>query len=117
MNCPLCEQPKAHKHSQTSTGGQRFRCPNSKRTFADTFDTLYCRRQVTPEQAETILQAHAEGSSLRGIGRISRRAYGTVISLVRAASQKAEQVHNQEVQKVESEELVGDEMWSFVKKA
>ena len=117
MNCPFCEHPKAHKHGQTSKGSQRFHCPNCKRTFTDTFDTLFYRRQVTPEQAETILQAHAEGSSLRGLSRIGRRAYGTVVSLVRAASQKAQQVHNQEVQKVESEELVGDEMWSFVKKS
>ena len=94
-----------------------MRCPNCKRTFTDSFDTLYYRRQVTPEQAETILQAHAEGSSLRGISRISQRAYGTVVSLVKAASQKAQQIHNQEVQKVKSEELVADEMWSFVKKS
>ena len=115
MNCPFCECPKVHKHGQTSKGSQRFRCPNCRRTFTDTFDTLFYRRQVTPEQAETILQAHAEGSSLRGISRIGRRAYGTVVSLVRNASQKAQQVHNHEVQKVESEELVADEMWSFVK--
>ena len=117
MNCPFCDHPKVYKHGQTSKGSQRFRSPNCNRTFTDTFDTLSYRRQVTPEQAETILQAHAEGSSLRGISRIGRRAYGTVVRLVRDASQKAQQVHNHEVQKVESEELVADEMWSFVKKS
>ncbi len=117
MNCPFCESPKVHKHGQTSKGSQRFLCPQCKQTFTDTFDTVYYRRQVTPEQVETILQAHAEGSSLRGVSRIGQRAYGTVVSIVRAASQKAQQVHNQEVKKVESEELVADEMWSFVKKS
>ena len=116
MKCPFCEALKSHKHGQTSKGSQRFHCPKCKQTFTDTFDTIYYRRQVTPEQVETILQAHAEGSSLRGLSRIGKRAYGTVVSLVRAASQKAQQVHNQEVQKIESEELVRDEMWSFVKK-
>ena len=86
MNCPFRDHPKVHKHGQTSKGSQRLRCPNGKRTFTDSFDTLYYRRQVTPEQAETILQAHAEGSSLRGISRISQRAYGTVVNLVQAAS-------------------------------
>ena len=117
MNCPFCGSSKVHKHGQTSKGSQRFLCPQCKQTFTDTFDTVYYRRQVTPEQVETILQAHAEGSSLRGVSRIGQRAYGTVVSIVRAASQKAQQVHNQEVQKVESEELVADEMWSFVKKS
>ena len=42
--------------------------------------------------------------------------YGTVVSLVKAASQKAQQVHNQEAQKVKSEELIGEKMGSFVKK-
>lgn len=53
---------------------------------------------------------------LRGLGRISGRAYGTVVSLVRDASQKAQMIHNQEVQKVTTEEVSADEMWSFVEK-
>ena len=80
-------------------------------------DTLYYRRQVRPEQVETILQAHAEGSSLRGISRVSKRAYGTVVSIVQAASQKAQLIHNQEVQAVACEHVVADEMWSFIQKS
>jgi hypothetical protein len=57
-----------------------------------------------------------EGSSLRGVSRISGRAYGTVVSLVRAASQKAQMIHNAEVQEIETEQVSGDEMWSFVQK-
>ena len=52
-----------------------------------------------------------EESSLRGISQIGRRAYGTVMSLEQAASQKVQQVNNQEMQKIKSEERVGDEMW------
>ena len=116
MKCPFCDHPKTHKHDRTSKGSQRRRCASCKRTFTETFDTLYYRRQVSPEEIETILQSHAEGSSLRGVSRISKRAYGTVVSLVRAASQKAQQVHNQEVHSVECEEIVADEMWSFIQK-
>ena len=117
MDCPFCEHPKPHKHGQTSKGSQCIHCANCQRTFTDTFDTLFYRRQVTPEQVDAIQQVHAEGSSLRGISRIGHRAYGTVVSIVRAASHKAQQAHNHEVQAVESGEIVADEMWSFVKKA
>ena len=72
-------------------------------------------RSVTPDQVELILQAHAEGSSLRDITRLGHRAYGTVVSVVRAANQKAQMVHNEEVKDVECQEISGDEMWSFVK--
>lgn len=46
-----------------------------------------------------------EGSSLRGISRTSGLAYNSVVSIVRSASQKAQLVHNQEVQSVETEEV------------
>jgi len=74
------------------------------------------RRQVTPEQARTLLQAHSEGSSLRGVSRTSGLAYGTVVSIIRASSTKGQLVHNQAVQAVETEASGADEFWSFVKK-
>lgn len=37
-------------------------------------------RQVSEEEVRIVLQAHAEGSSLRGISRISGLAYDTVVS-------------------------------------
>ena len=117
MDCPFCDCPKSHKHGKTSKGSQRYRCADCHRTFTDTFDTLYYRRQVTPEQVETMLQAHAEGSSLRGISRIGKRAYGTVVDIVRSASYKAQLIHNEEVKDVDCDQITGDEMWSFVKKS
>ena len=117
MDCPFCDRTNTHKHGKTSKGSQRYRCASCRRTFTDTFDTLYYRRQVTPEQVELILQAHAEGSSLRGISRIGKRAYGTVVDIVRKASYKAQLVHNEEVKDVECGQITADEMWSFVKKS
>lgn len=117
MECPYCDHPKAHKHDRTSKGSQRFKCPKCDRTFTETLNTLYYRRQVRAEEVETILQCHSEGSSLRGVARSSKRAYGTVVSLINAASQKAQLVHNQEVQEVDTRQIVADEMWSFVKKS
>lgn len=116
MPCPLCGQEKVHKHGKTSKGTQRYLCPQCGQTFSETFDSLYYRRQISPAEAHTILQSHAEGSSLRGISRISGRAYGTVVSLVRASSQKAQMIHNQEVKQIETRSVSADEMWSFVKK-
>jgi len=116
MECPFCEHPKAHKHSKTSKGHQRYRCPSCYQTFTDTLDTLYYRRQLTPSEVEYILQAHSEGVSLRGIARLSKRSYNTVVDVVRATSQKAHLIHNEEVKAVATEQVVADEMWSFVKK-
>lgn len=117
MKCPFCDYPQSHRHGKTSKGSQRYRCPDCQQTFTDTFDRVYYRRQVTPEQARTLLQAHSEGSSLRGVSRTSGLAYGTVVSIIRASSVKAQLIHNQQVQAVETEEIGADEFWSFVKKS
>ena len=71
---------------------------------------------MSPEQIRQVLQAHSEGSSLGGISRTTGLAYNTVVSSVRAASQKAQLVHNAEVQAVQTIEVSADEMWSFVSK-
>ncbi len=117
MECPFCEYPKAHKHSKTSAGHQRFRCPHCRQTFTGTIDTLYYRRQLTPADIESILQAHTEGVSLRGIAQLTKHAYNTVVAVVRASSQKAQLIHNEEIKDVETAQVVADEMWSFVKKS
>ena len=116
MECPLCGHEKPHKHGKTSKGSQRYFCPSCQQSFTDTFDTLYYRRQVSEEEVRIVLQAHAEGSSLRGVSRISGLAYDTVVSIVQAASEKAQIVHNTEVQAVETDAISADEMWSFVEK-
>lgn len=116
MQCPLCSHPKTHKHGKTSKGSQRYCCPNCKQTFTNTFDTIYYRRQVSEEQVRIVLQSHCEGTSLRGISRVSGLSYNTGVSLIRAASQKAQLVHNAEVQDIETDAVAADELWSFVEK-
>ena len=63
-----------------------------------------------------VLQAHSEGSSFRRFSRTIKLAYNTVVSLVRGASIKGQMVHNQEVKQIETDQLAGDEFWSFVQK-
>jgi transposase-like protein len=97
-------------------GRQRYRCPVCHQTFSETFDSLYYRRRLAAAQIAQILQCHSEGSSLRGISRITGIAYNTVVSIIRAASKKAQMVHNEEVKAVKTEAICADEMWSFVQK-
>lgn len=97
-------------------GHQRYRCPACNQTFSESFDSLYYRRHVSPEQIRQVLQAHREGSSLRGMSRTTHLAYNTVVSIVRAASRRGQLVHNGEVKAVETDKVIADEMWSFVLK-
>ncbi len=114
MKCPLCGHSKTHKHGKISKGSQRYFCRACQQSFTDSFDTLYYRRQVTPEQVRTVLQSHSEGSSLRCISRITGLAYNTIVDIVQAASQRAQLVHNAQVQQVATEEVSADEMWGHL---
>ena len=116
MECRLCGHAKTHKHGKMPNGHQRYFCRHCKQTFAESFDTLYYYRHISPAQIDQVLQAHSEGTSLRGISRISGLAYNTVVSIIRASSSRALLVHNDQVEAVETEEVSGDEMWSFVQK-
>jgi transposase-like protein len=104
MPCPLCSYDKTHKRSQ------RFLCPSCKQTFTETFGTLYYHRRLNREQLHTVLQSHVEGSSMRGISRISQLAYGTIVSIVRTASHKAQLIHNALVQQVQAKAVIADEL-------
>ena len=116
MECRPCTSPRIHKHGKAPNGSQRYFCPQCQQTFNERFDTLYYHHQVTSEQIRQGLQAHSEGSSLRGISRTSGLAYNTVVSIVRAASQQAQWVHNAQVQAVQTQDVSADELWSFVAK-
>ena len=71
---------------------------------------------IQPEQMPMVLQAHVEGSSLRGISRTVNLAYNTVVSLVRAASEKGQVIHNAHVQNINTSNIRSDEFWSLVQK-
>jgi transposase-like protein len=110
MECRLCGHAKTHKHGKMPNGHQRYSCPNCQQTFSESFDTLYYYRHLSREQIDQVLQAHSEGTSLRGISRITGIAYNTVVSIIRTSSSRALLVHNDQVDAVETEEVSGDEM-------
>jgi len=116
MECILCGHHKVYGHGTTSKGNARYECPKCKKTFVETFDTIYYHRHIDAEKIHLVLQSQSEGVSLRGIARLSGLAYNTVVSIIRQASQKTQMIHNQEVKAVETEEISSDEMWSFVEK-
>jgi transposase-like protein len=97
-------------------GHQRYFCLQCQQPFSESFDTLCYYRHVSPAQIQQVLQAHSEGTSLRGISRISGLAYNPVVSIVRACSAQAQLVHNDQVKQVTTEEESADELWSFVQK-
>lgn len=72
--------------------------------------------KLVRKMCELCCFSHAEGSSLRGISRISGLAYDTVVSIVQAAAEKAQMLHNASHQNVDTDAIAADELWSFALK-
>ena len=64
-----------------------------------------------------VLQAHSEGSSLRGISHITRLAYETVVSVIDGANHKGQMIYNQALNDVDTQSIGADEFWSFVERS
>ena len=58
-----------------------------------------------------VLEAHVEGSSLRGISRTVNLADDTVVTLVRALSEKGKLIHNAHLQNINTSQMSSDEFW------
>ena len=74
------------------------------------------RDLVSFEEVRIVLQSHCEGTSLHGLSRISGLSYNTGVRRIRSASQKAQLIHNAEVQDVDTDAIAADKLWSFVEK-
>ena len=65
MECKLCGHPKTHKHGKMHNGHQRYLCPLCRKTFVETFDTIYYYKHVSPEKIREVLQSHSVGIACR----------------------------------------------------
>jgi transposase-like protein len=61
MECLLCEHHKVHGNGTTSKGNIRYECPQCKKTFVETLDTIYYHRHIDAEKIHLVLQSQSEG--------------------------------------------------------
>jgi hypothetical protein len=86
--------------------------PNVDKLSRSTFDTLYYVGKLNQKKCARFYKLMLRAATLRGISRTVNLAYNTVVSLVRAASQKGQMIHNAHVQNIETSQISSDEFWS-----
>lgn len=113
---PLVRTPES---SQTWQDAQRTSALSVSCLPANVFRKLWQSLLSPPCQpwANSTSAASAQWrQQSTGVRQITGLAYNTVVSIVRAASQRAQLVHNAKVQAIETTEVSADELWSFVSK-
>jgi len=106
LNRDFYNRNRRYKHGKTSKGSQRYFCPSCRQT-----NTLHLRSPLLPPSNQRRRCANCTAfpmpsvCSLRGISRISGLAYDTVVSIIQAAAEKAQMVHNASVQNVDTDAI------------
>lgn len=114
MIAPKCTHEKRKKHGKTSSGQQRYRCPNCCKTFTDNTPRPLGNMRLDLDKASTILGLLLEGMSIRACERITGTKRDTICDLVLHVGQNCDRFLEATVKNVEAKFIEMDEIWGFV---
>ncbi len=112
MTCHNC-QIIAKKFGKDRYGNQRYRCNKCRKTFQEYREKLLGNMYLPEDKALLILQMLVEGSSIRSIERITGIEKNTILSLIRLAGQRCEDLTSRYMRKVKCSDLQFDEIWTY----
>ena len=107
-------QQNIKKSGKTANGTQRYQCKTCKRTFTQTFGTIFYRKRTSEHEILETLALIAEGNRISTLSRVKGHKEDTISQWLREAAQHAEAI--EEV--LMSEFRVGraqlDALWAYV---
>ena len=115
MNCPTCTS-LAKRFGKDCKRNQRYRCKSCKRTFTESHEKPLSEMRLPMAKVLLCLKLLVEGNSIRSTSRIADVEKKTVLSLLKLAGRKCEQVMDEKVRDVAVETVEVDEIWTFVRK-
>lgn len=102
---------------KTRSGKRRiFHCTTCGKTFSETRDTVFFDLKVPEEKVIMALKMILVRTELSDIKFVLGIKEETLLSWLRRASEKAEEINQYLLKNVETNEVQLDEMWTFVKK-
>ena len=121
ITCPKCSSSEFAKDgkrtmSKNKNPLQQYKCKSCKHRFtSNAFRKTY--RQRKPELNNQIMNLYCEGNTLRGISRLLKISYNTVVSKFRFMANLARDFHLKSIQEKEiiTKYVQFDEMISFEK--
>lgn len=95
---------------------QRYRCKSCTRTFSDAAKRIYGLFRIPNEKVRGIVTALTEGSSIRGTARMIGVHRDTVLSVLKFAGERAENLLKKRLVDIVAEHVEVDEIWTYVMK-
>lgn len=107
----------AHEHRQkfgkTSSGEQRFRCNDCRKTFTEGTSTLAGMR-IGTDKAAQVVSGMMEGLSIRSLSRLSGLSKNTIQDLLLLVGGRCKRFMEDTVVGVPVQDVQADELWSFI---
>lgn len=113
MQCPDCGN-EGRRFGRDRRGRQRFQCSPCRKTYQSPHDPSEDARRVPRERVVFILRLLLEGTSIRSVERLTNIHRDTIIRLMVAAGEQAQQWMENAIQGVSVNDVQCDEIWSWV---
>jgi transposase-like protein len=107
-------QQNIKKSGKTGNGTQRYQCKSCKRTFTQTYGTIFYRKRTSEHEILETLALIAEGNRISTLSRVKGHKEDTISQWLKEAAQHAEAIEEVLI----SEFRIGrgqlDALWAYV---
>ena len=114
--CPECRGPLIKHGFLKKEHTQRYRCKRCVKTFSDADKRQFGVFRIKPEKIVQTITQLAEGGGIRSTARIVGLHRDTVLSVLKFAGQRSEELLKRKLINISSEHVEVDEIWTFVKR-
>jgi transposase-like protein len=107
-------QQNIKKSGKTANGTQRYQCKICKRTFTQTFGTIFYRKRTSEHEILETLALIAEGNRISTLSRVKGHKEDTISQWLREAAQHAEEIEEILMNEFRIQRGQLDALWAYV---
>ena len=107
-------QPNIKKSGKTANGTQRYQCKTCKRTFTQTYGTIFYRKRTSEHEILETLALVAEGNRMSTLSRVKGHKEDTIAQWLQEAAQHAQAIEEVLMSKFRIERGQLDALWAYV---
>ena len=102
------------KSGKTANGTQRYQCKTCKRTFTQTYGTIFYRKRTSEHEILETLALIAEGNRMSTLSRVKGHKEDTIAQWLKEAAQHAQAIEEVLMNEFRIQRGQLDALWAYV---
>lgn len=107
-------QQNIKKSGKTANGTQRYQCKTCRRTFTETYGTIFYRKRTAEHEILETLALIAEGNRMSTLSRVKDHKEDTIAQWLREAAQYGEAIEELLMSEFRVQRGQLDALWTYV---